>query len=179
MRPHGFRHGPHPIESDGAAARIKGLLFIFFHRESDLGSYCDLAMNKILLVDDIPEVTDLLSVFLRGKGYAVTKASGGEQALALIKKDPPDLVLLDVMMPGMNGFEVCRALRQSPATAELPVILLTSKSQPSDKFWGMEVGANHYVTKPFELQALAELIHRTLGTAGKEGDAVKATARGI
>ena len=129
------------------------------------------AMKKLLLVDDVPEVIDLLSVFLRSKGYAVTKASGGEQALALIKKDPPDLVLLDVMMPGMNGYEVCRALRQSPATAELPVILLTSKSQPSDKFWGMEVGANHYVTKPFELQALAELIHRTLGTV--------ATAKGL
>ncbi|MBI4575550.1 MAG: response regulator [Planctomycetes bacterium] len=112
-------------------------------------------------MDDAEEIRLLVSTCLRQAGYEVEVAGDGAQALERLRRDPlPALVLLDVMMPEVNGFEVCRSLREDARTRDLPVVLLTSRSQPSDKFWGMDVGASHYMTKPFELQKLLQTVSR-------------------
>jgi class 3 adenylate cyclase/CheY-like chemotaxis protein len=103
--------------------------------------------QKILVVDDQPKNVKLLADILTVKGYAVTTAESGAEALALIRADPPDLVLLDVMMPGMNGYEVCQAVRADPAIRVLPIVLVTALD-PSERIKGLEAGADDFLTKP-------------------------------
>jgi twitching motility two-component system response regulator PilH len=108
-----------------------------------------MAKNKILVVDDSATDTLLISNPLRAEGYDVITAKDGEEALRRLDQDRPDLVLLDVVMPGKNGFQLCRQIRSDARFGSLPVILLTSKNQEADKFWGMKQGATAYMTKPF------------------------------
>lgn len=115
--------------------------------------------QTILVVDDSPTELKLVSSALAGKGYHVITASDGEDALAKAAAERPALVVLDVVLPRKNGFQVCRQLKTSPETRAIKVVLLTSKSQESDRFWGMKQGADGYLTKPF---AEAELL-RVLG----------------
>ena len=103
---------------------------------------------RILVVDDIAQNVKLLADLLAVKGYAVTTASSGEEALAKVASDAPDLVLLDVMMPGMSGYEVCRRLRADPATALLPVVLCTSLDPQSERINGIAAGADDFLGKP-------------------------------
>jgi len=114
-------------------------------------------MVKILIVDDDPNIALLIKMTLsKTKEYNTVIANSGEDALALIDKDPPDIVLLDVMMPGIDGFEVCRQIKSSEKTKFIPVIMITAKREMGDKLHGMGLGANDYITKPFnpeELQA--------------------------
>jgi twitching motility two-component system response regulator PilH len=112
--------------------------------------------QTILVVDDSPTEMRLVLNALSGKGHRLITATDGDQALELARREQPRLVVLDVVMPGKNGFQVCRALKSAPETEKIPVILLTSKNQESDKFWGLKQGADEYITKPFaeaELQA--------------------------
>src|SRR5881394_4352905 len=104
--------------------------------------------QRILLVDDTPMNIKLLSDLLRSKGYEVATAVNGEEALASIAKAPPDLVLLDIMMPGLNGYEVCRKIRENPATALLPVVLCTSLDPTQERVKGIEAGADDFLSKP-------------------------------
>ena len=107
-------------------------------------------MKKILVVDDSPTMRKLMTDALEGKGYQLITATDGEDALQKAAQELPDLVLLDVVMPGKNGFQVCRQLKTDAATKHIKVIMVTSKDQKSDRFWGLKQGADAYVTKPFE-----------------------------
>jgi class 3 adenylate cyclase len=113
--------------------------------------------EKILVVDDVPVNVKLLADLLAVKGYAVVTASGGAEALDKIAKDEPALVLLDVMMPGMSGYDVCRKIRQNPATAMLPVVMVTALDPTQERVKGIDAGADDFLTKPINQ---AELLAR-------------------
>ncbi len=106
------------------------------------------AQAKILVVDDSADAVEILADFLQGHGYAVCTAADGEEALAQIEREHPDLVLLDVMMPGMTGYEVCQKIRETPATMVLPVVMLTGVDANAERIKGLEVGADDFLIKP-------------------------------
>ena len=112
---------------------------------------------RLLVVDDTPVNVKLLADLLGAKGYAVATAASGPEALAHIDKEPPDLVLLDVMMPGMSGYDVCRKLRENPGTALLPVVMVTALDPTQERVKGIEAGADDFLTKPINQ---AELLAR-------------------
>jgi len=107
-------------------------------------------MKKVLVVDDSPTALMHLTNLLNGKGYNVSTAHDGAEALQKASQERPDLILLDVVMPGANGFQVCRQLKNDDTTKDIKVILVTSKDQKSDRFWGLKQGADAYITKPYE-----------------------------
>jgi len=114
--------------------------------------------KKILIVDDSPTTRELITEALKKKGFRILTASNGEEALDKARNESPDLILLDVVMPGQNGFQVCRQLKSSSVTKDIKVILVTSKNQKSDRFWGLKQGADDYLVKPFEKSDLIKCI---------------------
>ncbi|MEI7553882.1 response regulator [Candidatus Chlorohelix sp.] len=118
--------------------------------------------HKILVVDDSPTERTLMSLPLQQAGYYIVTAVDGDDALDKIVKENPDLVVLDVVMPKKNGYQVCREIRTRLGKEKLPIILLTTKSEASDKFWGMKQGANEYITKPFKGDELVAIVKRLL-----------------
>lgn len=119
-------------------------------------------MSKVLVVDDIPSEQELICRVLQDAGMQVVRANDGEEAIAHIQEDPPDLVILDVVMPRMNGFEVVREVRDNEKTKHLPIIFCTQKNTDIDKVWGMDLGADAYVTKPFDPKQLIDIVQRLL-----------------
>lgn len=113
---------------------------------------------KILIVDDEPDLLYSMKSRLEFEGFSVSTASEGEEAVTKATNDDPDLILLDVMMPKLNGFQVCRELRSKPGTKDTPIIIVSAKSQPSDAFWGLEVGASSYLVKPVDPDELIALV---------------------
>ena len=111
-------------------------------------------INKILVVDDSPTERHFLIELLTKKGYQVVMAESGDDAVARAKQEKPDLVLMDVVMPGLNGFQATRALTKDEETKHIPVIMCTSKGQETDKVWGMRQGARDYITKPVDQDEL-------------------------
>ena len=107
-----------------------------------------MAIKHILVVDDSPTDRQYLSDILTKSGYKVTTADSAEDALAKVKQSPPDLVLMDVVMPGQNGYQATRTLTKDEATKHIPVIICTTKGQETDKLWGMRQGARDYIVKP-------------------------------
>jgi len=107
-------------------------------------------MSKILVVDDEPLIVEMIEETLSGEGYTISKAYSGEEALNVVESDPPDLVLLDLMLPGMDGYEVCRQMQRDARFSHIPVIMLTAKSAIADRVSGYERGADDYITKPFD-----------------------------
>lgn len=105
--------------------------------------------RNILIVEDSQVDRARLEKLLAGAGYAVSTAENGEQAIASVKRSKPDAILMDVNMPGMDGFAATRALRGDAGTKDIPVVLVTSKDQKADKAWGQMLGAKGYVTKPY------------------------------
>ncbi|MFN3617705.1 MAG: PleD family two-component system response regulator [Aquabacterium sp.] len=105
-------------------------------------------IQKILLVDDSKTELHVLSELLTKKGYQVRTAENGEEALRRLQEEVPDLILMDVVMPGQNGFQLTRAITRDPRFANVPVIICTSKNQETDRVWGMRQGARDYVVKP-------------------------------
>lgn len=121
-----------------------------------------MAKQKILIVEDEESLLKLESILLTSKGYQVEGVATGTAALDAIKADPPDLVLLDIMLPEMDGFEVCQRIKQDEATKHIPVIMLTAKKTREDMSRGEKVGADWYITKPFKSAMVIETIQRFL-----------------
>ena len=119
-------------------------------------------IQKILLVDDSKTELHVLSELLTKSGYAVRTAENGEEAMRRLQEEKPDLILMDVVMPGQNGFQLTRAITRDPQFANVPVIMCTSKNQETDRVWGMRQGARDYVTKPVDQAELMGKI-RALG----------------
>jgi twitching motility two-component system response regulator PilH len=119
-------------------------------------------MSKILIVDDLPTEVQLMQSAIAGLGHSTVVATDGDQALELAKRENPDLVLLDVVLPRMDGFQVCRKIKKDPQTSRIPVILVSSKTQESDKFWGLKQGASAYICKPFSPEELADTVKKNL-----------------
>jgi twitching motility two-component system response regulator PilH len=115
-------------------------------------------VKKILVVDDSATDRQFLLENLSRLGYQVVLAESGEQALARAKSERPDLVLMDVVMPGTNGYQATRTLARDETTRHIPVIMCTTKSQETDRIWGLRQGAKDYVTKPIDLKELAAKI---------------------
>lgn len=118
--------------------------------------------KTILVVDDSPTERRLIATGLRQQGYQVSTAVDGEDALTKAQGEQPDLIVLDVIMPKKNGFQVCRRLKSDPATNAIKIVMLTSKDQQTDRFWGMRQGADAYLTKPFESDTLYDTIAQLL-----------------
>lgn len=118
--------------------------------------------KKILIVEDEESLLKLESILLTSKGYQVEGAADGRSALEAVKNMQPDLVLLDIMLPEIDGFEVCRRIKADEATRHIPVIMLTAKKSREDMARGEEVGADWYITKPFKSAMVIETIQRFL-----------------
>lgn len=118
--------------------------------------------SRILVVDDEPEAVELVEFNLRQAGYAVTTAADGAEALKKARSQPPDLIVLDVMLPEMDGFEICKTLRLESVTSKLPIIMLTAKAAEIDRVLGLELGADDYLTKPFSPRELLLRIKKIL-----------------
>ena len=123
---------------------------------------------KILVVDDEPTIVRLMEFILAREGHEMVVAVNGEEALEKIKAQQPDLVLLDIMMPRIDGYEVAHILRADPATASLPIIMLSAKAQEEDIRKGVEVGVDEYVTKPFTPDFLVQVVTKYLQRIRKE-----------
>jgi two-component system alkaline phosphatase synthesis response regulator PhoP len=121
--------------------------------------------KKVLVVEDEQDIRDLLRYHLEQEGYKVLEAEEGELALALIRRERPSLVILDIMLPGMSGLDICRAIRQDDETERLPIVMLTAKAAESDKIVGLEIGADDYVTKPFSPRELLARVRAVLRRA--------------
>lgn len=126
------------------------------------------AMTHILVVEDSNTQRHLLSHWLAKRDFRVTAVQNGLEALKEIRKHPPDVVLLDVVMPHLNGYEICRFLKRSRHTAEIRIILCSTKKTQIDRYWGLKQGADAYLCKPFKskdlLHILHDLLHPSLGT---------------
>jgi twitching motility two-component system response regulator PilH len=115
-------------------------------------------VKRILVVDDSATERFFLTELLSKNGFAVTAVENGEEALRRLHDAPPDLILMDVVMPGQNGFQLTRQLSRDPATQSIPIILCTSKNQQTDRIWGLRQGARDYIAKPVRPEELLEKI---------------------
>jgi len=119
-------------------------------------------MAHILIIDDSPTETYKLTTILEKNGYSVDAADTGEKGLALAKASRPDLILMDVVMPGLNGFQATRQLSKAPETNNIPVVIVSTKDQDTDKVWGMRQGARAYLVKPVKEAQLLKTISEAL-----------------
>ena len=124
-------------------------------------------MPRILVVDDSPTENFKISGVLKRHGHEVLAAESGEQALQVARDSQPDLILMDVVMPGLNGFQATRQLTRDPATSAIPVVMLTAKSQEADRIWGERQGARGYLVKPVEDSVLVATISQVLAEASR------------
>ena len=125
-----------------------------------------MSKGKILVVDDEINITQILEFSIGSEGYQVITASNGEEAIDVAKREQPNLIILDIMMPKIDGYEACRIIKANPLTKNIPVILLTAKGRDIDKRLGYEVGATDYIIKPFSPTQLIERIQELLVNAG-------------
>ena len=132
-----------------------------------------MAKGKILVVDDEVYIVHILDFSLGVEGYEVATAFDGEQALAKVAQDKPNLIVLDIMMPKLDGYETCKRLKSDPETRDIPVILLSAKGRNVDQKVGFEVGADDYITKPFSPRKLVDRINSILGQTSRQ-DAARA-----
>jgi two-component system, OmpR family, alkaline phosphatase synthesis response regulator PhoP len=130
-----------------------------------------MAGKKILVVDDEPQITELLNSYLAKEGYSVTDAADGEAALEAFRREQPDLILLDLMLPKLNGYEVCREIRSQ---SRIPIIMLTARDEEPDKIVGLELGADDYITKPFSPREVVARVRAVLrrSEAGEPEDKI-------
>ena len=121
-----------------------------------------MSAKTILVVDDSPTALKITSDALMEQGFKVISASDGEEALEIASRLHPDLIVLDIILPKKNGFQVCRQLKTESATADIKILMLSSKNQASDRFWGQKQGADAYITKPFDDEELLASIQALL-----------------
>ncbi|MGA1530418.1 MAG: response regulator transcription factor [Kiritimatiellia bacterium] len=121
-----------------------------------------MARGQILVVEDEEDILELIEFNLKKEGYQVSTATSGEKAINLALKNPPQLILLDIMLPGMDGLEVCKHLKHDPATMHVPIVMLTAKGEESDIITGLEIGADDYMTKPFSPRVLVARVRNLL-----------------
>jgi len=119
-------------------------------------------MTNILIVDDSPTEIHVLTSMLEKHGFSVATANNGEEGVDKAKSDKPDLILMDVVMPGMNGFQAARQISNDPETNNIPIIIVSTKDQETDKMWGLRQGAKDYVTKPAQEKELISKINSLL-----------------
>lgn len=119
-------------------------------------------MARILIVDDSPTETYKFREILERHGHQVIEAANGADGVAMARQEKPDAVLMDVVMPGLNGFQATRQITKGPDTAHIPVIIVTTKDQETDRVWGKRQGARDYLTKPVDEAVLLDVIHRAL-----------------
>jgi len=127
-----------------------------------------MSKGKILVVDDEIYIVHILDFSLGMEGYEVITALDGEAALEKVKTEKPDLIVLDIMMPKLDGYEVCKTIKANSATQNIPVVLLSAKGRNADQKMGFDVGADDYITKPFSPRKLVERINQLLGQAVTE-----------
>lgn len=136
-----------------------------------------LARKNILVVEDEEDILELVEYNLAKNGFRVSAVSSGEAALRAIQSDPPDLVLLDLMLPGVDGLEVCKLLKSDSRTAKIPVVMLTAKGEESDIITGLELGADDYIAKPFSPKVLIArvrtVLRRRTADAPEEGSIIR------
>lgn len=133
--------------------------------------------HKILVVEDEPDLLDLVVYNLKKEGFRPLRAETGEQALELAKLEKPDLILLDLMMPGLDGLEVCRHLRGNEFTASIPIVMMTARAEESDAVVGLSVGADDYVKKPFGIKELVARVRAVLRRTAATPDAAPKVVR--
>jgi twitching motility two-component system response regulator PilH len=121
-------------------------------------------MANILIVDDSPTETHVLTALLEKNGFVVSTAASGEEGIEKAKSEKPDLILMDVVMPGMNGFQAARSITNEPETSSIPIIIVSTKDQETDKMWGLRQGEKDYVTKPANEKELVGKINALLGS---------------
>jgi twitching motility two-component system response regulator PilH len=121
-------------------------------------------MPQVLIVDDSPTEVHVLKTMLEKHGFETSSATSGEEGIEKAKQEKPDVILMDVVMPGLNGFQATRQLTRDPDTNSIPIIIVTTKDQETDKVWGLRQGAKDYVTKPASEQELVSKIQAVLGT---------------
>ncbi|NER61231.1 response regulator [Pseudomonas sp. MAFF212428] len=119
-------------------------------------------MARVLIVDDSPTEMYKLTGMLEKHGHQVLKAENGADGVALARQEKPDAVLMDIVMPGMNGFQATRQLSKDPQTAGIPVVIVTTKDQDTDKVWGQRQGARDYLTKPVDEETLIKVLNEVL-----------------
>ncbi len=127
-----------------------------------------MAKPKILIVEDDPDISELIHFNLEKAGYQTVRAEDGEQALRLTQKHQPDLILLDLLLPGLNGLEVCRRLKRDPAVQHIPIMMVTAKGDEMDRVVGLELGADDYVVKPFSIREIILRIQKLLDRREKQ-----------
>jgi twitching motility two-component system response regulator PilH len=120
-------------------------------------------MAKVLVVDDSPTEMFKIVSLLEKNGHTVIKAENGEDSITISKAEQPDIILMDVVMPGLNGFQATRQITKAAETAHIPVIIITTKDQDTDRLWGMRQGAKEYLTKPVEEKQLLDILSKFLG----------------
>src|SRR5574340_262538 len=131
-----------------------------------------MSMKKVLVVDDEPDIVELITYNLKKEGFDVYPAFDGEDTLAKIRKEKFDFVILDLMLPGIQGMEICRIMRSDPQMKNIPIIMLTAKGEEVDKILGLEMGADDYMTKPFSPRELLARIKTVMRrTSEKTADA--------
>ena len=123
----------------------------------------ELYVAHILIIDDSPTETQIYRGILEKHGHRVTSESVAEEGIATAKREQPDLILMDVVMPGMNGFQATRSLSKDPSTSTIPVIILSSKSMETDRIWGLRQGARDYLVKPARESDLIDRVNAALG----------------
>jgi len=120
-------------------------------------------MTRVLIVDDSPTETYLLREMLERNGFQVSVAESGETGISMAKTSHPDIILMDIVMPGVNGFQATRKLSKDPATASIPIVIISTKDQDTDRIWGMRQGARDYLTKPVMEKDLLSKIQGAMG----------------
>ncbi len=127
-----------------------------------------MSKGRILVVDDDFDIANMLRIYFSGQGYEVQVAPRGGDALSMTRKQLPNLIMLDIMLPDMNGYDVCRELRTTTRTSHIPIIFLTQKDERSDRIAGLELGADDYVTKPFDIEELKLRVQNAIAAANRQ-----------
>jgi two-component system phosphate regulon response regulator PhoB len=128
----------------------------------------EMKQSKILVVEDDHDIAQLLAITMKKAGLEVAISENGSEALTLIRRHPPDLLILDLMLPGMDGFEVCKEMKREPRTAAVPVLILTARGEEIDRIIGLELGADDYVVKPFSPRELLLRVRAILRRSGQD-----------